>query len=108
MELLLTHESSLEDKGTRSVHTTPKHKSAPRGGIRVKRSAVVSGAGLKGHPFHAFTGLSERELPTDKCPQGYVIWEIEGLALSSPTNPSNEEVGHVWFSHKQLGMDVIK
>ena len=51
-ELLLTHVLSLDDKGTRSCHTAPEHKFAPRGGIRVKRSVVVLAVALNVPCFH--------------------------------------------------------
>jgi hypothetical protein len=62
-------------------------------------------AGQKSEPFYSLLGLSETELPREKCPLGYIVFKIQGLGPSSASNPFNNGYGYLFLSRGDPGMD---
>ena len=54
--------------------------------------------------------LSASELPADKCPSGFIVMEVEGLAPGAASDPFNMGLGYITFTHKEgtEGMEKSK
>ena len=74
--------------------TIKKH---PRRFIRLNKCHVHSAVGWKGRPFYSYGALTEKELPKESCPQGYIILKIEGLGALPSCNPFNKEHGYIFI-----------
>jgi hypothetical protein len=65
-----------------SVHTPASEASTKKfDGVKARYTTLLADSGHMGRIWIQFPGLSEKELPPDKVPKGFIIMEVEGLTL---------------------------
>ena len=106
-QLLLAHVTSEIDKGTRSLFLESVSTQNSKGGLRFKRTHLISAFGYKSIPFYSIS-LSDTELPVETCSSGYIIFRVEGMGPSTSTNPYNNGIGYVFMSRSFKGMDEVR
>ena len=90
-----------ENNGFRSKYKSNNNSSLM--GQRCKLTWSASADGTVAPAYVTFSGLSERELPPETCPDGIYVIEVPGLAIGG-TNPDCKSVGYIVFMRK--GRDV--
>jgi hypothetical protein len=105
-KMLLAHISSEDGKGSRSLKMEPTTTKAPKGGLQIKQSYVISAAGQKLEPFSSLSSLKWNSQETS------AFWAIlfsrfkgwiQELGPSSASNPFNN--GYGFLSRGDPGMD---
>lgn len=87
-EIVVTHKNSYEARGRTSIFKKPNKGEGVRGnlnGQRMKSSLIETAEGTCGPPMFSMTNLTSRELPPDKCPEGFIVLKIEGLGPGAAT-----------------------
>ena len=68
-----------------------------KNGLHVKSTFIFNVMGQMATPCISVTGLNDRELPPEHCPNGIFALKIEGLCLSGSTPPTWSSYGWVVF-----------
>ena len=107
-EILVAHVNSLSNRGTHGLYIETTEHDEKTSLFRIKRTLAISASGHRSQPFYTIAGLSEFELPRDKCPEGFLVMAIHGLSPSAATDPFDEKVGYVCLMRSQKGAEQVK
>ena len=93
------------ERGTRSAYTRNTGSTDSCRGTRIRSSVTIT-AGAHVAPFFFIVyGLTEKELPLDKTPDGFLPVKIKGLAYGASQDVTNKSYGYVMFVRNQRGED---
>jgi hypothetical protein len=93
-EFYLVSDAGISGSGTRSPSEVSD--SQAMNGFRIKLTVTITKAGEMA-PIFCSVFLSEKELPTETCPEGFLVLPIKGLAVGSATDVFNQQLGYVCF-----------
>jgi len=107
-EVLVAHVNSLPNRGTHGLYMETSEHDEKTSVFRIKRTLAISASGHRSQPFYTIAGLSDSELPADKCPEGFLVFSIQGLSPSASTDPFDEGTGYVCRTRSQKGVEQVK
>jgi hypothetical protein len=107
-EVLVAHVESLPNRGTHGLYVETTENDEKTSKFRVKRTLAISASGERSQPFYTIAGLSESELPKDKCPGGFIVMIVHGMSPSAATDPFNEGIGYLCLMRSEKGAEQAK
>jgi hypothetical protein len=108
-KVLVAHVESLPNRSTHGLHMETTENDEKTGKFRVKRTLAISVSRERSQPFHtAVAGLSESELPKDKCPGGFTVMIVHGMSPSAATDPFDEGIGCLCLMRSETGAEQAR
>jgi hypothetical protein len=79
---LVAHVNSLPDQGTHGLCIKTKGHDEKKSKFQIKQTLAISASGHRSQHFCTITGLSEFELPKDKCLEGFIVMAVPSHGCS--------------------------